>query len=315
MPFRPAPVPGSLSLLLFLSCSFFGSSIIVLIFDLSPPPPLFSTHSRFSLSSSQTCCTFAPRCRYRLLQHLHSPSPQPFYPSASCFMTGYENTGAWYPKQINKKRQKSHSSRLTRMDFPADCWESASELLTQLPPPPCSFLGAWEPARGGTLAQSHASNLFELKSHAFTWVTLLLTPRGKREDAHKKAAMLCFSSLRFPNFSPFFVPLNSCFKERLHAVIWDLAGLLNREAGWEDDSTGKEEKGSDSAEQVYDSKGSPSLKGQAFTMLSLLQMRRGKEITGMIKTGVQTDRTPRAAEKPCCTIPSKSPWPPLTWPL
>lgn len=148
MPFRPAPVPGSLSLLLFLSCSFFGSSITVLIFDLSLPPPLFSTHSRFSLSSSQTCCTFAPRSRYCLLLHLHSPSPQPFYPSASCFMTGYENTGAWYPKQINKKRQKSPSSRLTRMDFPADCWESASELLTQPPPPPCSFLGAWEPARG-----------------------------------------------------------------------------------------------------------------------------------------------------------------------
>ena len=37
------------------------------------------------------------------------------------FMTGYENTGAWYPKQINKERQKSHSNRLTRTDFPADC--------------------------------------------------------------------------------------------------------------------------------------------------------------------------------------------------
>lgn len=82
--------------------------------------------------------------------------------------------------------------------------------------------------------------------------------------------MLCFSSLRLPNSSLFFiVPLNSCFKAMLRAVTGDLAGLLlTREAGWEDDSTGKEEKGSDSAEQVCDSKGSRASKGQAFTMLS-----------------------------------------------
>lgn len=65
--------------------------------------------------------------------------------------------------------------------------------------------------------------------------------------------MLCFSSLClliffifFNFFFLFFVTLKSCFKERLHAVIGDLAGLLNREAGWEEDSIGREEKGSDS---------------------------------------------------------------------
>jgi len=118
--------------------------------------------------------------------------------------------------------------------------------------------------------------------------------------------VLCFSSLCFQIFS-FFVPLNSCFKGRLHAVIWDLAGLLNREAGWEEDSTGEEEKGCDSAEQVYDSKGSRALKGQAFTMLSLLQTRRVKEITGVIKTGMQTDRRTQATEEPHRTTSSKSP--------
>lgn len=62
--------------------------------------------------------------------------------------------------------------------------------------------------------------------------------------------MLCFSSLCllifFYIFFSFFAALKSCFKERLHAVIGDLAGLLNREAGWEEDSIGREEKGSDS---------------------------------------------------------------------
>lgn len=119
-PFRPAPYLA-VSLFSFLFPPLFsGSSITMFIFDLSPPPPLFSTLSRFSLSSSLTCCAFAPRCRPCLFRHLRCPSPQPSYPAASCFTTGCENTGAWYPKQINRKRQRSHSNILTRMDFPAD---------------------------------------------------------------------------------------------------------------------------------------------------------------------------------------------------
>lgn len=49
-----------------------------------------------------------------------------------------------------------------------------------------------------------------------------------------------------------------------------------------------------------------SLKGQAFTMLALLQT---EEISVAIKTGMQTDRRTRAAEKPRCAISTKSPWP------
>lgn len=91
----------------------------------------------------------APCCSPCLSQHLHSPSPQPFYPSASRSMTGYANTGAWYPKQVSTEGQKSHPDAFTQTGFPAACWESASELLTQPSPPPCSFRGAWEPAQGG----------------------------------------------------------------------------------------------------------------------------------------------------------------------
>lgn len=78
-PFRPTPVPCSPSLLL-PSSSFSHSSTTILILELSPPSPLFSTLSRFSLSPPQTCCTLAPRCKPCLFQPAHPPSPQPFYP-------------------------------------------------------------------------------------------------------------------------------------------------------------------------------------------------------------------------------------------
>lgn len=49
----------------------------------------------------------------------------------------------------------------------------------------------------------------------------------------------CFSFI----FFLFFAILKSCFKGRLHAVTGELAGLLSREAGWEEDSIGKGRKG------------------------------------------------------------------------
>lgn len=85
----------------------------------SPAPCSFTSFS--SSFSGSTLFSSDPSLRH-LRPALHSPSPQPpfpFLPPGS--KPGCENTGAWYPKQIDTKRHKSHSHRLTRTGFPADC--------------------------------------------------------------------------------------------------------------------------------------------------------------------------------------------------
>lgn len=102
----------------------------------------------------------------------------------------------------------------------------------------------------GMQAQGHASNLSKLNSHALTLVTRL--PGGKgRMHTHKKRQQR-FAFLAFAlRLSFFLVPLKPCFRERLHAVMWDLArgqqdGMKTR--------LERQKKGSDSAERVCDSK-------------------------------------------------------------
>lgn len=72
------------SLLLFLSSSCFGSSLSAFIFDVSPPPPaIFNPLQVCSLlfSGLLHICAADPA------RFSSSPSPQPFHPSASRFVT------------------------------------------------------------------------------------------------------------------------------------------------------------------------------------------------------------------------------------
>ena len=112
-----------LYLVVSLSPSFFPPPFLVLPLLnsslISPHLPHYFLPS-VDFHSPQARCAVAPRCRPCRFQHLHSPSPRPFYPSAAHCMAGYGNTGAWCPKQINKKKHKSHSEGLTRAGFPAD---------------------------------------------------------------------------------------------------------------------------------------------------------------------------------------------------